>query len=31
VVTHEVDGLLVPVKDASALASAIEHLHQNPA
>lgn len=31
VVTHEVDGLLVPVKDASALANAIERLHQNPA
>ncbi|MDO8772971.1 MAG: glycosyltransferase family 4 protein, partial [Burkholderiaceae bacterium] len=27
VVTHEVDGLLVPVKDAKALASAIERLH----
>jgi glycosyltransferase involved in cell wall biosynthesis len=31
VVTHEVDGLLVPVRDASALASAIERLHRNPA
>jgi glycosyltransferase involved in cell wall biosynthesis len=31
VVTHEVDGLLVPVKNAGALASAIERLHQNPA
>jgi glycosyltransferase involved in cell wall biosynthesis len=31
VVTHEVDGLLVPVKDANALAQAIERLHQNPA
>lgn len=31
VVTHEVDGLLVPVKDADALASAMERLHQNPA
>jgi hypothetical protein len=31
VVTHEVDGLLVPVKDASALAQAIERLHQDPA
>jgi glycosyltransferase involved in cell wall biosynthesis len=31
VVTHEVDGLLVPVKDASALANAIERLHLNPA
>lgn len=31
VVTHEVDGLLVPVKDACALANAIERLHLNPA
>ena len=31
VVTHEVDGLLVPVKDAQALASAIERLHLDPA
>jgi glycosyltransferase involved in cell wall biosynthesis len=31
VVTHEVDGLLVPVKHATALANAIERLHQNPA
>jgi glycosyltransferase involved in cell wall biosynthesis len=31
VVTHEVDGLLVPVKDASALANAIERLHKDPA
>ena len=31
VVTHEVDGLLVPVKDAAALAQAIERLHLNPA
>ena len=31
VVTHEVDGLLVPVKDATALANAIERLHQAPA
>jgi len=30
VVTHEVDGLLVPVKDAKALASAIERLHLDP-
>lgn len=30
VVTHEVDGLLVPVKDATALASAIERLHLDP-
>jgi len=30
VVTHEVDGLLVPVKDAVALAQAIERLHLNP-
>jgi glycosyltransferase involved in cell wall biosynthesis len=30
VVTHEVDGLLVPVKDANALANAIERLHLNP-
>ena len=31
VVTHEVDGLLVPVKDAAALAKAIERLYLNPA
>lgn len=31
VVTHEVDGLLVPVKDGAALADAIERLHLNPA
>lgn len=31
VVTHEIDGLLVPVKDAAALAQAIERLHLNPA
>lgn len=31
VVTHEVDGLLVPVKDSAALANAIERLHLNPA
>ena len=31
VVTHEVDGLLVPVKDAKALASDIERLHLDPA
>lgn len=31
VVKHEVDGLLVPVKDAAALAKAIERLHLNPA
>jgi glycosyltransferase involved in cell wall biosynthesis len=31
VVTHEVDGLLVPVKDAVSLANAIERLHLNPA
>ena len=31
VVTHEVDGLLVPVKDAQALADAIERLHLDPA
>jgi glycosyltransferase involved in cell wall biosynthesis len=31
VVTHEVDGLLVPMKDAIALARAIERLHQDPA
>jgi glycosyltransferase involved in cell wall biosynthesis len=31
VVTHEVDGLLVPVKDAAALADVIERLHQDPA
>ncbi len=30
VVTHEVDGLMVPVKDANALANAIERLHLNP-
>lgn len=30
VVTHEVDGLLVPVKDAKALANAIERLHLDP-
>ncbi len=30
VVTHEVTGLLVPVKNASALANAIERLHLNP-
>jgi len=30
VVTHEVDGLLVPVKDAQALADAVERLNQNP-
>lgn len=30
VVTHEVDGLLVPVKDAKALANAIERLHHDP-
>ena len=30
VVTHEVDGLLVPVKDAKALAIAIERLHLDP-
>ena len=30
VVTHEVHGLLVAVKDAGALARAIERLHQNP-
>ncbi|MDO8769902.1 MAG: glycosyltransferase [Burkholderiaceae bacterium] len=30
VVTHEVDGLLVPVKDAKALARAIERLHLDP-
>ena len=29
-VTHEVDGLLVPVKDAKALANAIERLHLDP-
>ena len=28
---HQVDGLLVPVKDAAALANAIERLHQDPA
>jgi len=31
VVTHAVNGLLVPVKDASALARAIERLHLEPA
>ena len=31
VVTHEVDGLLVPVKDARALANAMERLHHDPA
>lgn len=31
VVTHEVDGLLVPIKDARALANAIKRLHLNPA
>lgn len=31
VVTHEVDGLLVPVKDAVALADAIERLVRDPA
>lgn len=31
VVTHEVDGLLVPVRDAKALANAIERLHHDPA
>lgn len=31
VVTHEVDGLLVPIKNARALAAAIERLHLNPA
>lgn len=30
VVTHEVDGLLVPVKNAVALASAIRRLHEDP-
>ncbi|XYJ11585.1 glycosyltransferase family 4 protein [Telluria sp. B2] len=30
VVTHEVDGLIVPVKDAAALGLAIESLHLNP-
>lgn len=29
VVHHEIDGLLVPVKDADALAHAIKQLHQN--
>lgn len=31
VVTHEVDGLIVPIKDAAALAEAIERLHLDPA
>ncbi len=31
VVTHEVNGLLIPVKDAKALARAIERLHLDPA
>jgi glycosyltransferase involved in cell wall biosynthesis len=31
VVTHEIDGLIVPVKDARALADAIERLHLDPA
>jgi glycosyltransferase involved in cell wall biosynthesis len=31
VVTHEVDGLLVPVKDGAALADAIERLVRDPA
>lgn len=31
VVTHEIDGLLVPVKDAAALAAAIARLHDDPA
>jgi glycosyltransferase involved in cell wall biosynthesis len=31
VVAHEVDGLLVPVKDANSLANAIERLHHDPA
>ena len=30
VVTHEVDGLLVPVKDAQALGDAMERLHADP-
>lgn len=30
VVTHEVTGLLVPLKNANALAEAIERLHRNP-
>ena len=29
-VTHEVNGLIVPVKNAPALADAIERLHLNP-
>jgi glycosyltransferase involved in cell wall biosynthesis len=31
VVTHNVDGLLVPVRDAEALARAIAQLHDDPA
>jgi hypothetical protein len=31
VVTHEVDGLIVPVKDARAMAFAVERLHLNSA
>ena len=31
VVSHEVDGLIVPVKDAHSLACAVERLHLNPA
>jgi glycosyltransferase involved in cell wall biosynthesis len=30
VVTHEIDGLLVPVKDSAALADAIQRLYLNP-
>lgn len=30
VVTHEVDGLLVPMKDGSALAAAVLRLHEDP-
>lgn len=30
VVTHERDGLLVPVRDAAALAAAIARLHDDP-